>query len=262
MGYARRNALVPIPDVQSFDELNEHLLAWCEQSAELDTVPHTGEKATDVWAREKPLLHPLPPQPFEACRIRTVTVSKSSTVALETNQYSVPSMYVGQRVWIKAFVDHVSVVAQNEVIATHPRCNERDQMILLLDHYLDILLRKPRAVRDAIAMHAADIPEEVRVFQREMRRRHGADGDRAFVRFLLLHREVGMATIVELLDAAARAQIYHFEGLHDLFLRQTGQAAPTGTLSADQIPVDLDTYRVQKADVSRYNALTNGGTRA
>jgi len=80
VGYARRNALVPIPDVQSFDELNEHLLAWCEHSAELDTVPHTGEKVADVWAREKPLLHPLPPQPFEACRIRTVTVNKTSTV--------------------------------------------------------------------------------------------------------------------------------------------------------------------------------------
>lgn len=261
VGYARRNALVPIPDVQSFDELNEHLLAWCEQSAKLDTVPHTGEKVADVWAREKPLLHPLPPQPFEACRIRTVTVNKTSTVVLETNQYSVPSMYVGQRVWIKAFVDHVSVVAQNEVIATHTRCNERDQMILVLDHYLDVLLRKPRAVRDAMAMHTPDIPEEVRAFQKEMRSRHGADGDRAFVRFLLLHREVGMAVIVDLLNVAARAQIYHFEGLHDLLLRQTGQAAPTGTLTADQIPVDLGTYRVQKADVSRYNALTSGGTR-
>jgi len=135
-------------------------------------------------------------------------------------------------------------------------------MVLVLDHYLDVLLRKPGAVRDAMAIHTPDIPEEVRAFQKEMRRRHGADGDRAFVRFLLLHREVGMTTIVDLLDAAARAQIYHFEGLHDLFLRQTGQAAPTGTLSADQIPADLDTYRVQKADVSRYNALTNGGTRA
>lgn len=259
VGYVRRNALVPIPDVQSLDELNGHLIAWCEQSAQFDTVPHTGEKVADVWLREKEVLHALPPQPFEACRLRSVTVSKTSTVAFETNQYSVPSAYVGRRVWLKAFVDHVSVVAQNEIVATHARCNEREQLILVLDHYLDILLRKPRAVRDAAAMHGPDISEEIRAFQREMRRRHGADGDRAFVRFLLLHREVGMDTIQDVLGTAASTGVYHFEGLHDLLLRHTGQVAPTAALSADQVPVDLTAYRVQKADVSRFNALMSGG---
>lgn len=260
VGYVRRNALVPIPDVQSLDELNEHLVTWCEQSAQFDTVPHTGEKVADVWLREREVLHPLPPQPFEACRLRSVTVSKTSTVTFETNQYSVPSAYVGRRVWLKAFVDHVSVVAQNEIVATHARCNEREQLILVLDHYLDILLRKPRAVRDAAAMHGPDIPEEVRTFQREIRQRHGADGDRAFVRFLLLHREVGMDMIQDVLGTAARTGVYHFEGLHDLLLRHAGQVAPVRALSVDQVPADLTAYRVQKADVGRFNALMDGGT--
>lgn len=259
VGYTRRNALVPIPDVQSLGELNEHLIAWCEHSEHLDTVPHTNEKVADVWLREKVVLHPLPPQAFEACRLRSATVSKTSTVAFETNQYSVPSAYVGRSVWLKAFVDQLSVVAQNEIIATHARCNERDQLVLVLDHYLDVLLRKPRAVRDAAAMHEANVPEEVRAFQGEMRRRHGADGDRAFVRFLLLHREVGMDTIQGVLAVAVRTGVYHFEGLHDLLLRRTGQTAPTGTLSIDKVPADLATYRVQKTDVGRFNTLMNGG---
>jgi transposase len=260
VGYTRRNALVPVPDVQSLDDLNEHLIAWCEQSEQLDTVPHTDEKVADVWLREKEVLHPLPPQPFEACRLRSVTVSKTSTVTFETNQYSVPSAYVGHRVWLKAFVDHISVVAQNELVATHTRCNERGQLVLVLDHYLYVLLRKPRAIRDAAAMHSANIPEEIRAFQREMRRRHGADGDRSFVRFLLLHREVGMDTIQDVLVTAASTGVYHFEGLHDLLLKHTGQVVPTGMLSADQVPLDLTTYRVQKADITRFNELINGGS--
>jgi len=259
VGYTRRNALVPVPDVQSLDELNELLITWCEQSEQLDKVPHMDETVADVWLREKQVLHSLPLQAFEACRLRSVTVSKTSTVTFETNQYSVPSAYAGRRVWLKAFVNHLSVVDQNQIIAKHTRCNERDQLILVLDHYLDILLRKPRAVRDAAAMHATNIPEEIREFQREMRRRHGADGDRAFVRFLLLHREVGMDTIQSVLATAATTAVYHFEGLHDLLLKRTGQIAPMGTLSADQVPVDLALYRVQKADVGRFNALMNGG---
>lgn len=259
IGYVRRNALVPPPDLQSLDELNEHLITWCERSASTGMVPYTNELVVDVWEKEKGVLHPLPPQPFEACRLKAGTVSKMSTVAFETNQYSVPCAYVGGRVWIKAFVDQVSVVVQNEVIATHPRCDGRDQMILVLDHYLDILLKKPRAVRDARVMHGSDIPEVVRSFHKEMRQRHGADGDRAFVRFMLLHREVGMETIVKVLQVAADTQVYQLEGLHELVLRQTGQTRPKSALPADKLPFDLTQYRVQKADTSRYNALTSGG---
>jgi transposase len=261
VGYVRRNALVPPPDLQSLDELNQHLLTWCERSASTDVVPYTSELVEEVWAREQNTLHPLPLQPFEACRLKAGTVSKMSTVTFETNQYSVPCAYVGQRIWIKSFVDQVSVVAQNEVIATHARCDGRDQMILVLDHYLDILLKKPRAVRDARVMHGADIPDVVRLFHKEMRQRHGADGDRAFIRFMLLHREVGMDAIVNVLHVASKAQVYHFEGLHELILKETGQAPPTGSLSAENLPVDLTQYRVQKADTSRYSALTSGGVR-
>ena len=58
-----------------------------------------------------------------------------------------PSQYAGQTVWVKGFLDRVIIVAQNEVIATHLRCRDRQQMVLELDHYLDVLLKKPRAVR-------------------------------------------------------------------------------------------------------------------
>lgn len=261
VGYVRRNALVPPPDLESLDELNEHLIAWCEQSAKTDRVPHTDEWVANVWKKEKCVLHPLPPQPFEACRLKPGTVSKIATVVFETNQYSVPCAYVGERVWIKAFVDQVSVVAQNEVIATHPRCDRRDQMILVLDHYLDVLLMKPRAVRDARVMHGSDIPEGVRSFHREMRKRHGADGDRTFVRFMLLHRQVGMEAIAKVLHVAAHAQVYHLEGLHELVLQQTGQALAVGILPTDKLPAELTQYRVQRADTSRYNALTSAGVR-
>jgi transposase len=261
VGYVRRNALVPLPEFQSLNELNEHLMVWCERSASTDVVPYTSELVAEVWAREQKTLHPLPLQPFEACRLKAGTVSKMSTVTFETNQYSVPCAYVGQKIWIKAFVDQVSVVAQNDVIATHPRCDNRDQMILVLDHYLDILLKKPRAVRDARVMHGTQVPDVVREFHKEMRQRHGADGDRAFVRFMLLHREVGMETIVSVLHVACEEQTYHFEGLHELVLKQTGQVLPTHSLSAEKLPVDLSQYRVQKADTSRYSALTKGGER-
>jgi len=259
VGIVRRRALVPLPEVQSMEELDALLLAWCESSALEDIVPHSHETVAAVWEREKETLHPLPLSPFEACRLRMATVSKTATVTFETNAYSVPSQYIGQRVFLKVFVEEVRVVVKDEVIATHKRCYEREQMRLVLDHYLDVLVRKPRAIRDARAMYAADIPEIVRQFQREMRTHHGAQGDRSFIHFLLLHREVGMETITTVLTKAQAAQMWTFEGLHELLLRQTGQTTTVQPMDAEKVPTELQEYRVHKTDVNQYNALSARG---
>ncbi|WP_245842334.1 Mu transposase domain-containing protein [Parageobacillus galactosidasius] len=112
-------------------------------------------------------------------------MNKTSLITVETNQYSVPCSYVGQAVWAKIFVDRVIVVAQNQVIAEHPRSYERNQMITHLDHYLEAFIKKPRAIRDAHAFQSSDIPDVFRRFHRKMREQEGAAGDRKFIRLLL-----------------------------------------------------------------------------
>lgn len=98
VGYVRRNALVPEPEVQSLGELNDYLKEWCMN--ERKKVPHTKEMVTDMWTKEKEYLHRLPDQPFEACKLVSRQVNKTSLVTIETNQYSVPCSYVGQAVWV------------------------------------------------------------------------------------------------------------------------------------------------------------------
>ncbi|WP_186725966.1 transposase [Rummeliibacillus sp. SL167] len=53
VGYVRRNALVPEPEVQSLNELNDYLKEWCLKEAENKKVPHSKETVGDVWAKEK-----------------------------------------------------------------------------------------------------------------------------------------------------------------------------------------------------------------
>ena len=60
-----------------------------------------------------------------------------------------PCRFTVQEVWVQIFIDRVIVVALNQVIAEHVRSYERNQMFTVLDHYIEILLKKPRAIRDA-----------------------------------------------------------------------------------------------------------------
>ena len=260
VGYIRRNAFVPHPEVQSMEELNDDLLKWCLQEAELKTVPYKKETVAEMWEKEKEHLHPLPDNQFEACKLISCQVNKTSLVTIETNQYSVPCNFVGQAVWAKIFVDRVIVVAQNQVIAEHSRSYERNKMITVLDHYLEALIKKPRAIRDAQAFHTSDIPDVFRRFHQKMREQEGAIGDRKFIRLLLLHREIGMEKLTQALQEAEKTQVFRYDMVHEIIQRLTNNTLKIHDLPKGKTPTNLLDYKIQKSNVAQYGQLTGGQT--
>ena len=67
-------------------------------------------------------------------------------VQFETNRYSLPTMYVGERVTVKATADEVKILYKGAIIASHRRVYGQYQEEIKLDHYLELLLQKPRAL--------------------------------------------------------------------------------------------------------------------
>ncbi|WP_243300523.1 IS21 family transposase [Bacillus litorisediminis] len=258
VGYIRRNALVPHLEVQSLEEVNDYLLDWCLKEAERTKVPHKEETVLQLWEKEKEALYPLPDNPFEACKLVSCKVNKTSLVTIETNQYSVPSSFVGQAVWAKIFVDRVIVVAQNQVIAEHIRSYDRYQMIAVLDHYLEALLKKPRAIRDAHAFQSPDIPDVFRRYQRKLREQEGAAGDRKFIRLLLLHREIGMEKLTEVLLEAEKAHVFRYEAVHEMIQTLINQPFLIQDLPKEKTPINLLDYKVSKSNIEQYGQLTGG----
>ena len=53
-----------------------------------------------------------------------VGVDKYQTVAFDRNRYSVPRPFAFRTVTVKGYVDRVVIVAEGQVVATHPRCIE------------------------------------------------------------------------------------------------------------------------------------------
>lgn len=258
VGYIRRNALVPHPQVQSLEELNDYLLNWCLKDAERTHVPYKPETVLEMWEKEKEYLHPLPENRFEACKLVSCKVSKTSLVTVDTNHYSVPCSFVGQAVWAKIFVDRLIVVAQNQVIAEHPRSYERNQMFAILDHYLEALLKKPRAIRDAYAFQSSEIPEVFRRFHHKMREQEGAAGDRKFIRLLLLHREIGIENLTKALLEAEKTQVFRYETVHEIIQKLTNQHFSIQDLPREKTPASLLDYKVNKSNIEQYGQLTGG----
>ena len=65
-------------------------------------------------------------------------------VRVRTNLYSAPAP-PGRTVEVRLYPSHVAIHDEGRVIARHERCYERHQQVLELEHYLDVLERKPGA---------------------------------------------------------------------------------------------------------------------
>lgn len=100
VGYNRRNTCVPVPKVDTMEELNQLFREKCQKY-----LSHQirGKESTvgTMFAREKALLYPLPGYPFAPCKRVSGRVDRFCTVRFDTNNYSVPAAYCGREVACK-----------------------------------------------------------------------------------------------------------------------------------------------------------------
>jgi transposase len=199
VGFGRRNFMVPMPKVGSFDELNAHLLAACLEDDErcIDRQPMTIGAA---WELEKPFLLPLPKRDFDCCVVHAVTLNGFGQVEFETNRYSVPAKDAYRNLVIKACPFRIDVLYLNDVIASHPRCYGRKQDILDPLHYLPLLEQRPGAFDHAKPIrrwreHWPAVYE--RLLARLREQWPEGKGVQEFVRILRLHEEHSADLIVQ-----------------------------------------------------------------
>ena len=145
VGYIRRNALVPIPQVKTLDELNKLLREKCEQYLNR-TIKGKSESVQELFYKEKQALYPLPKYVFETSKKSLTRVNRFATVRFESNNYSVPIKFCAKEVTIKASPHSIKILYENVIIAEHTRSYEKNKDIYILEHYLSLLTIKGRAI--------------------------------------------------------------------------------------------------------------------
>jgi transposase len=205
-GRFRRNHCVPMPAVDSIEELNALLVAGDDADDARRIGNRTSSGGTD-WAFEKTLLRPLPTEPFDTALTLTPRVDRYAQVMVRCNQYSVPARFIGHRLRVKLSASTVTVFDRTMVVARHQRAIGKGVKILNLDHYLEILLRKPGALPGATALaqaRAAGVFTTTHdAFWAAARKALGdSPGTRALIEVLLLHRHLEHADVLDGISAA------------------------------------------------------------
>jgi transposase len=152
VGRFRRNYLVPVPEVADLAELNR--LIRDGMVADLGrTITGRSETVGAALARERPLLRELPADPFDTAELSSVRVDSKALVTVRQNRYSVPVALAGRKVLARVGAREVTIIVDGREVARHERISERYAFSARLDHYLELLQRKPGALVGSLALH-------------------------------------------------------------------------------------------------------------
>lgn len=162
VGYSRRNFMVPVPKAKSLEELNAKLIEDCLNYRKTHKVQSRTISVNEAYHEEQLYLHSVPVYRYDTSRTATPEVGDYSTVRFEKNNYSVPVRYLRRTVTVKGYADKVLIMYNGKLIATHDRLFGSGKTSYRLEHYIDLLERKPRSVfqakpvRDTVAEELID----------------------------------------------------------------------------------------------------------
>lgn len=149
VGYARRNFMVPIPRVKTIAELNEQLLKDCLNYREIHKVGSRAGTVKERYATDRHYLKKIPVYRYDTSRKATPTVGDYSTVRFDRNDYSVPVRYLRKDMTVKGYANEIRIYHEGELVAVFDRLYGIGKTEYRLEHYLDLLERKPRSVFQA-----------------------------------------------------------------------------------------------------------------
>lgn len=251
VGYGRRTYLVPVPQAASLEELNARLRTDCRRDQERTMAGHAAAIG-DLFAAERAALLPLPARAPHIGTLRVVVVRATGRVCFETNEYSVPTRYAGQRLTLRADPFRVQVYAGEEVVADHPRCYGRHQVVEDFRHYVPLLLEKPFAVPFASALRGAALPPQWEAYRRELVARR-PDGNREFARVLHLCLSYTVPQVTAALDLAAAGDSYSADAVRHLL--EWAEAPAPARAPLDPAPYAAYHQRQAHPDLGRYSRL-------
>ena len=254
VGYFRRNHWVPLPEAQDLETLNAHLLAYCQQDQQRQ-IDGALQRVGSALLTEQAHLLPLAAEPFDLTEISWGTVDGLGCVRVRTNQYSVP-LAPGTKVEARITASHVEIWQGSACVARHERCYRRRQQILDLEHYLDVLEKKPGALAGSTPLAqwrpAGRWPENFDVFWQALNQHHGRqEGTRRMLQLLQAGKRRGYerleTAIAEVLVFGSRddAAVHHVLETGDL-ARPQPEAMEIGALVRYEQPPPVMTNYDQR----------------
>lgn len=247
VGRFRRNHLVPVPCFASLEELNE----WLLEEIRRDEKRRIEGRSCSVEAGlvfERAALVALPAEPFDLAEECFVLVDTKGCVRIKANLYSTP-LAPHTRCRVRLLPTRVEVFSGGRKVADHERCYLKRQEVYSLEHYLDVLARKPGAFTGSKPLQQwrqeGRWTEEFDRLLKQLQTRHGsAGGTRQMIELLRVGKRVGYERLRQAIGKA-------------LELGAAEAGAVTYLLNQAELERFAERQRLPKAEDARLSPLVS-----
>jgi transposase len=259
VGRYRRNWLVPVPEAADLAELNQKLVAGCLASRSR-TISGKSMTVGEASQLERPHLLPLAEERFPIDEILfPLVVDNKARVKVKTNWYSAP-LWPGLRVTARVWPSLIEIEHDGECVARHQRDYRRGHEILNLEHYLDVLERKPGAMAGSTPLEqwrqAGRWPESLDRIWKKLEERYGkSGGTREMIGLVRVGLVSGWDRLIEAVEESLRlgitdaAAVLHVLRTPDAEERRRYQLALSEELAQFERPQPvMDDYDLLLAD--------------
>lgn len=237
-------------------ELNEWLRDQCLAYAASHKHPDTPLLTINDAFKEERRQLLTATVPFDGYRESDAKVSSTALVSFDRNNYSVHVSAVGNPVTVRAYADRLTFVQDGRTVGFHHRRFGRGEVFFDPWHYLEVLKKKPGALRNGAPFKEWNLPEPVELVRVALAKHH--DGDRQFVGILSVVPIYGIEAVTKACSDVLAANTVSRDVVLNLLSRTHEEPQPEPDPSA-HLPV-LTTPPI--ADCRRYDLLLLGGAYA
>jgi hypothetical protein len=202
----------------------------------------------DVFQEERPSLMEMR-GPFDGFVEKAVRASTTCLIMADHNRYSVDARAAGRMVLVRSHAERIVVLLGEEIVADHPRCFRRDQIIYDPWHYLPVLMRKPGALRNGAPFKDWALPSALT--QVRARLTPHADADRQFVKILGAVLDHGLASVEAACAEALEAGIASADVILTVLARNRQPAPPPSITTPNALRLKIE----PQADCGRYDGI-------
>jgi hypothetical protein len=189
------------------------------------------------------------PEPFDGYVESPSRVSSTCLVSAARNRYSVPCEWAGQLVSTRLYPNRVDVVAQDAIVASHPRLTNRGQTSYDWQHYIELVQRKPGALRNGTPF--LDLPPALLRLRQCLLRHPG--GDRLMAQVLAMVPKAGLDAVLVsvevVLEGVTPSGSISVEHVRNVLARLNSPSMP------EHAQTSLQLSHVPEANTARYDRL-------
>jgi transposase len=205
---ARKIAFVPILHVDNFKQLQDIVTSKCIEYCEMHKIRGRKKTIKEMLNEERNYLTPLPLKVIQPANAFIAKVNTDLTVWNNGTKYSVPCELANKQVTLMVSPFDVDIYYMGDHYYSHKKAPQKGDHQYIPEHYLNIIISKPRSIYNALPLRKGIMPVELQNF---MKLNKSKNKNEDLIKILLLGREMPKENLLWAVRQATESGVFTYE---------------------------------------------------